>query len=161
LLDALAQADMFDGIPLDGLAQLARRGLKRSFSAETVLMRQGAVSDTMYVLLRGRVRVERSHPELSEPVILAELGPGDVVGEMGLLDHEPRSATVTTIEDVEAVELDDLALAQTVLKYPEVSTALLRLLSHRLRNADELSTELSIRANEDEVGGVAELEAPQ
>jgi CRP/FNR family transcriptional regulator, cyclic AMP receptor protein len=151
MLDALSQADMFEGIPLDGLARLAKSGIRRTFPSGHVLMHQGDVSDCMYVILRGRVNVERSHPQLSEPVILAELGPAEVVGEMGLLDHEPRSATVRALEDIDVVELDDLALAQTILQYPEVSTALLRLLSRRLRSVDELSAELKIRASDEEV----------
>jgi CRP-like cAMP-binding protein len=151
MLDALSQADMFEGIPLDGLARLARSGIRRTFKAGTTLMKQGDLSDTMYVLLKGRVLVEKTHPQLSESLTLAELGPGDVVGEMGLLDHEPRSATVTAIDEVDAMELDDLALAQTVLQYPEVSAALLRLLSRRLRSADELSTELLYRASEEDL----------
>jgi CRP-like cAMP-binding protein len=150
MLDALSQADLFEGIPLDGLARLARSGIKRIFPMGNVLMRQGDVSETMYVILKGRVQVERSHPQLSEAITLAVLGPGEVVGEMGLLDHEPRSATVTAIEDVEAMELDDLALAQTILQYPEVSTSLLHLLSRRLRTTDELSAELRLRAVEEE-----------
>ncbi len=150
MLDALSQADMFEGIPLDGLARLARSGIRRTFAAGSTLMKQGDVADTMYVIIKGRVLVERTHPHLSEALTLAELGPGDVVGEMGLLDHEPRSATVTAIDEVDAMELDDLALAQTVLQYPEVSTALLHLLSRRLRSADELSTELLYRAGEEE-----------
>jgi CRP/FNR family transcriptional regulator, cyclic AMP receptor protein len=150
MLDALSQAEMFEGIPLDGLVRLARSGIKRSFSVGTVLMRQGDVSETMYVILRGKVHVERSHPQLSEAITLAVLGLGEVVGEMGLLDREPRSATVTALEDVEAMELDDLALAQTILQYPEVSASLLRLLSRRLRSADELSDELRKRAVEEE-----------
>jgi CRP-like cAMP-binding protein len=150
MLDALSQADIFEGIPLDGLVRLARSGIKRGFSKGTVLMRQGDVSETMYVILRGKVHVERSHPQLSEAITLAVLGPGEVVGEMGLLDREPRSATVTALEDVEAMELDDLALAQTILQYPEVSASLLRLLSRRLRSADELSDELRKRAVEEE-----------
>jgi CRP-like cAMP-binding protein len=150
VLDVLAQAEMFKGIPFDGLAQLARNGIKRNFSSGSELMRQGDISDAMYVILAGRVRVERTVPQMPEPVVLAELGPGQVVGEMGLLDHEPRSATVTAIEDTEAVELDDLALAQTVLRYPEVGTALLKLLSERLRSTDELAMELLRRARGDE-----------
>lgn len=40
---------------------------------------------------RGRVRVERAHPQLTEPILLAELGPGEVVGEMGVLDGAPAT----------------------------------------------------------------------
>lgn len=145
MLDVFSKAEIFTGIPLNGLAQLAETGILRKFAAREVLMRQGDVSETMYVILSGRVEVTRSHPMLRRPLLLAKLGPGDVVGEMGLLDHEPRSATVTALEPTEAMELDDLALAQTILRYPEVSVELLKILSKRLRSTDELATEFAKR----------------
>lgn len=148
--DVLAATDLFKDVPSDGLSQLVRAGVLRRFPRGTQLMRRGEISDVMYVVVEGRVRVERSHPDLVQPMVIAELGPEQPVGEMGLLDHLPRSATVTAIEDTEVVELDDLALAQTVFRYPEVGTALLRILSQRLRTQDELAMELLRRARGEE-----------
>lgn len=68
-------------------------------------MRQGDVSDCMFVIASGRVRVERRHPVLTAPLTIAELGVGGVVGEIGLRDGEYLSATVTAIEDTETVAL--------------------------------------------------------
>ena len=134
---------VFRQIPLDGLARLAERGHPRIFVMGSVLMRQGDPAETMYVILSGKVRVERSHPALIEPVVLADLGQGEVVGEMGLLDGEPRSATVTALEDTETLEMDAADLSYTVLRYPEVSMALLRTISRRLRSIDELAAQLA------------------
>ena len=141
----LAEANGFRDIPLDGLRRLAEQGQPRSFEAGAELMRQGEVGNAMYVILRGRVRVERSHPDLTEPLALAELGPGEVVGEMGLLDGSPRSATVTAVDETETVELSADVLGQVVVQYPDVSGALLRLLTRRLRSTDELADELARR----------------
>jgi CRP/FNR family cyclic AMP-dependent transcriptional regulator len=145
VLDVLSQSEIFRGVPIDGLAKLAHTGIIRRFPAGALLMRQGDISDTMYVILSGRVKVERSDHQVGSPLALAELGPGDVVGEMGLLDREPRSATVTALEATEVMELDDLALAQLVMHYPDVSGGLLRVLSRRLRSTDEVATELWTR----------------
>jgi CRP/FNR family cyclic AMP-dependent transcriptional regulator len=150
VVDALSKSEMFGGVPVDGLQKLAQTGINRHFPAGAQLMRQGDSSDTMYVILSGRVKVERSDHQAGGPLELAELGPGDVVGEMGLLDREPRSATVTALESTEVMELDDLALAQLVLHYPDVSGGLLRVLSRRLRSTDELATELWTRAGRGE-----------
>lgn len=141
----LSQVEMFKALPLDGLSALAQQGQQRSFPAGAQLMAQGEVGETMYVILQGRVRVERSHPDLIEPLVLAELGPGEVVGEMGVLDDAPRSATVIAVEQTETLELTAPALAQTILRYPAVAGALLRLLSRRLRTTDELAAELARR----------------
>ena len=138
MLDILAQVAVLQAMPRDGLVHLARRGHRRVFGSGAQLMRQGDISDSLHIILTGRVRITRSHPQILRPVVLAELGPGDVIGEMGVLDHEPRSATVTALNAVETLELDAFALSQTILDHPEAAAALLRVLSRRLRSTDEL-----------------------
>jgi CRP-like cAMP-binding protein len=140
LLATLATA--FAGLPKEGLARLAERGKPCNFPAGAELMHQGDEGDCLYVVLRGQVQVERSHPDLAEPLILAELGPGEVVGEMAVLDRGPRSATVTAVEDTETVELSREAFASTLVAYPEVLMALLRMLAQRLRVTDELAEQV-------------------
>ncbi len=141
-LAALSQVEAFRLLSPEHLARLARLAQRRVFPSGSILMRQGDVSASMHVIVRGRVAVERSHPALSEPLRLAELGPGEVVGEMGVLDDEPRSATVIALEDTETLELSGSALAVTLLQSPEASMALLRMLSRRLRSTDELAVSL-------------------
>lgn len=143
--EAFQQVQGFSELPLDGLARLADEGVCRTFAVGAHLMRQGDVSDCMYLILEGRVSVERSHPDLREALVLAELGPGDVVGEMGVLDSGPRSATVIAIEHTETLELSAEALSATVAQHPEVSSALLRILTQRLRSTNELVEAMSHR----------------
>ncbi len=138
----LAEVSLFQAVPPEGLARLAMQGRRRHFSSGSQLIRQGEVSHSMHVIVQGRVRVERMPPGAQEPVVLAELGPLEVVGEIGLLDEGPRTATVTALTDTETLELESAAVAQIILEYPEVGTALLRLLSQRLRSTDELIEQL-------------------
>jgi CRP/FNR family transcriptional regulator, cyclic AMP receptor protein len=138
MLDLLAQVAVFQAVPLDTLVYLAQRGHRRAFSSGDRLMQQGDVSESLHIIVTGRVRVARLHPQILRPVVLAELGPGDVAGEMGVLDHEPRSAMVTALTMVETLELDASTLVQTILEYPEAGLTLLRVLSRRLRSTDEL-----------------------
>ncbi len=145
MLDMLIQVAPLRVLPVAGLARLAEQGHRRSFGPGTQLMRQGDISDCLHIIIAGRVRVTRSHPQIRRPVVLAELGPDGVVGEMGVLDHEPRSATVTALNTVETLELDAMTLARVVLDHPEVGVALLRLLSRRLRNTGELMERLARR----------------
>ena len=144
--DVLRSLALFEQIPLDGLSHLAQQGQARTFEAGSQLMQQGAASDCMHIILRGRVQVERSHPDLKEPLVLAELGPGQSVGEMGVLDDEPRSATVVALEETETMEISAHQLAEVVLRYPEVTAALLRTITRRLRNTDELAEEMARRS---------------
>ena len=138
MLDLLSQVAILQTLPVSGLARLAEQGRPRFFPPGSPLMRQGEASESLHIIRQGSVRVERAHPQILRPVVLAELGPGDVVGEMGVLDREPRSATVTALTVVETLELDAETLAQVLVDHPESATALLRILSRRLRNTDEL-----------------------
>jgi CRP/FNR family cyclic AMP-dependent transcriptional regulator len=145
MLDVLSQVAILQALPVAGLARLAEQGRPRRFPPGSPLMRQGEVSESLHIILHGSVRVERAHPQLLRPVVLAELGPGDIVGEMGVLDQEPRSATVTALNSVETFELDAPTLAQVLLDHPAAAAALLHVLSRRLRNADELLERMARR----------------
>jgi CRP-like cAMP-binding protein len=143
---ALHRARLFADIPPAGLRPLAAAAQRCTFPTGAALMTPGEPSDLLHVLVDGRVRVEQALPEVSNvPVRLAELGPGDVVGEMGVLDHAPRSATVTALEDTHTLGLGPDLLAATALQYPTVTTALLRILSERLRSTNDLVARLSRR----------------
>lgn len=137
-MTSLADIDIFQDFPPEGLARLTARGQPRTFATGESLLRQGEVGTTMFVIVRGRVRKERAHPDLSEPAAVLELGPGESVGELGLLDGEPRLETVTAIEATETVTLSAQTLAETLLLYPVLSVGLLGSLSRSLRTLDDL-----------------------
>jgi CRP-like cAMP-binding protein len=137
--DLLSQVALFDGIPAEGLARLQQLGRIQHFTFAERLAVQGETAENAYVITAGRVRVERSHPELMEPVLVGELGPGAIVAHEGLLDSARHSVTVTAIEDTEAIELSGLVLSVTILKFPKVAGSLLRALSRHLRTTDELT----------------------
>ena len=147
MLDVLAQVPLFQALSQGEVSRLAEQGRHRHFPAGSHLMRQGDHAASLYILLEGQVRVERSHPELTQPVRLALLGPGEIVGEIGLLDEGPRTATVTAMKETEALELTAPVLAQVILEHPDVGTALLRVLSQRLRSTDELAEQMG-RSNQ-------------
>ena len=138
MLSVFGQVEIFQGVAPDGIAQLEQRGRVRNFGTDEELMRQGQPSDCLHVIMHGRVRVERWHVALQDPVILAELGPGEVVGEMGVLDGGPRSATVRAIEPTETIELSAEALHELLQAFPESTLTLASVLTRRLRSANEL-----------------------
>jgi CRP-like cAMP-binding protein len=134
----LDPVDLFRSATPEARQTLSDRGRARTFHAGETLMRQGDISDAMHVILSGRVRVERAHSGEDAPILLAELGPNDVVGEIGVLDGGPRTATVTALEETRTLELHRTLLAVVLIQYPEIATDLLRKLSTRLRNTDEI-----------------------
>jgi CRP-like cAMP-binding protein len=136
----LAEVDVFQDFTPEGLNRLASLGRPRMFRAGEALRCQGEDGGAMYVILRGRVRTERSHPDLSEPVAVLELGPGESVGELGVLDLAPWPATATALEETEALELSALLLAETMLRHPVPSVGLLSSLSRSVRTLEDLET---------------------
>jgi CRP/FNR family transcriptional regulator, cyclic AMP receptor protein len=134
----MTAAQNAQSIPQVPLAVLASHGVTRSFAPGEDLMRQGDVSDVLHIVLSGRVRVVREHEELVGPLVLAELSAGSLVGEMGVLDGEPRSATVTAIEPTETREVPATTVMAVMKDQPQLADALLRLVSRRLRHTDSM-----------------------
>lgn len=111
------------------LPNLSERGRRRRFPKGTVLMHQGDPSNAMYLLVHGFVRVERMSPALVKPLHLADLGPGEVVGEIGIINRAPRSATVTALSDVLTIELPREEALRAIREVLGLPAALLNLVS--------------------------------
>ena len=100
----LKAVPLFASFPEDQLRMLTTMVTRRSASRSTTIMAGGDATDSLYIVLSGRLKVMMSDAEGKE-VILSILGPGEFFGEMGLIDDEPRSATVVTIEPCELLSI--------------------------------------------------------
>ena len=105
----------------------------------------------MIVLLTGRAKVA-SLSSAGREVIVAVRGPGDLLGELSAIDDEPRAATVTTLEPVEALLVPGSAFAAFLERRPRVALVILRMVAARLRYADAQQADF---ATHDVVGRVA------
>ena len=92
----LKAVPLFAGFPDEPLHMLTGVVTRRSAARSTTIMASGDATDSLYIVLSGRLKVMMSDEDGKE-VILSILGPGEFFGEMGLIDDEPRSATVITI----------------------------------------------------------------
>lgn len=104
------------------LQHVARQLQRQSVRAGETLMREGEAGSCLYFVSSGRFRVHRQQGKDSQTV--ATLQSGDVVGEMALVHAEPRSASVTALEDGQVLRLDRLAFLKVSEKYPELSKRL-------------------------------------
>jgi CRP-like cAMP-binding protein len=121
----------------DQVANLRAVGVLRTFKRGQALLHQRQVADRVVILRAGRVKVIATTPGGRE-VILAFAGPGELVGELAAVDQEPRSASATALEDVEALCLSVPDFRALVMEHPTASLALLESLSRRLRYADSM-----------------------
>lgn len=106
----------------------------RSWDAGRVIVEEGTVGEQLFILVRGRVAIE------TEGMVLAELRPGAHFGEMGLVEHAPRSATVRALESTSAVVLGRTELLSLMRREPVLAVKLLwslvQALSERLRSSN-------------------------
>ncbi len=100
----------------------------------TVFIHEGETqrNDYMMLVLEGDIAVENELPGLHETMVVNVIGPGHVIGEMGLLDGAPRSATCTATTDVVVAVLSRTALMRLLKDEPRVAARLLLVLSTRM-----------------------------
>lgn len=89
-----------------------------------VLVRHGETSDSIYIVISGRLRVVSPNAD-SEEKVLAELGPGETIGEMALITGEPRSADVYAIRDTQLAKLSKPAVERLLVRHPMAALLML------------------------------------
>ena len=104
------------------------------FAAGATILREGDRANTNYMLLvlTGEVAVEKAETTPNEPISVSVLGPGNVIGEMGLLDGAPRSMTCRAATPVQAAGLARDALQTLIDKNPKVGAKLMIAISQRM-----------------------------
>ena len=119
---------------------------RKAYKAKSTVLKQGEVSDSLYLILEGSVSVmieDEAEPE--HMLVVSYLNPGDFVGEMGLFDEEPpvRSAMVVAKTDCEVAEISYEKFHHIHPQYPEVLYAISRQLGKRLRQTTRKLSDLA------------------
>ena len=138
----LSRIFLFRGVPARDLERLAALMHERSFPAGASVLTAEEPGEAVYVLLGGTVKVHTSLPDGTQ-VILAVLGPGEVVGEMSVSDSLGHSASVTTLEESTFLWMDRKTFLSGIEEVPAISRNLLGILSRRLRLADTQTRSLA------------------
>lgn len=123
----LKSIDIFHEIPGDLLASVAQLATEHRFANGARLLTEGEPGAFVYVLVEGEVRVTHQKAEI------AQLGARECVGEMSLLDAQPRSATVLALSDVLALRIDQAPFFELMEERAELSRGIISVLSRRIR----------------------------
>ena len=126
---------------------------RKSFPRSTTIIAAGDMTDSLYVIISGRLKVMMTDDDGGE-VILAILGPNEFFGEMGLLDDAPRSASVVAIEPCELLSLSKKDFKKCMADNFEMTMTVMRGVVKRLREADKKIGSLALM---DVYGRVARL----
>lgn len=149
----LRAVPLFSSVPDEQLRTLATVVTRRSLTRGATVMVAGDQTDSLYIILSGRLKVMMSDAEGKE-VILSILGPGEFFGEMGLIDDSPRSASVVAIEPCELLAIAKRDFSKCLAENFEMAMAVMRGLVRRLREADRKIGSLALL---DVYGRVARL----
>jgi len=149
----LRSVPLFASFSEEPLRLLATVVTRRSVARGTMIMAAGDPTDSLYIVLSGRLKVMMSDADGKE-VILTIIGPGEFFGEMGLIDDAPRSASVVAIEPCELLAITRRDFKKCLAENFEMSMAVMRGLVRRLREADRKIGSLALL---DVYGRVARL----
>jgi CRP/FNR family transcriptional regulator, cyclic AMP receptor protein len=132
----LRRVPLFHSLNEAQLDLLATGSLRRNYPRGRTIVAEGEPSQSLYILLSGRAKVQRSDSEGKE-VILAVIGPGEFFGEMSLIDDAPRSASVITLESSDFMAINKDSFKAMLLQNNDICMQIMRGLVRRLREADK------------------------
>ena len=136
------------------LERFSRVAVPRSYPEGTRVFHEGDHSDACYLVRSGTFRVTREHPD-GRAITLATLSPGDIVGELAMLDGEVRSASVETLGGKgELLALPASDVRSLLEKHPDITVKMVAALTRRLRAANERISRQSFQTVPSRVAGV-------
>jgi CRP/FNR family transcriptional regulator, cyclic AMP receptor protein len=133
---ALAKVGLFEGLNPKFLKGLAGIATERSFKPGDYLMRQGESGIGLFIILTGKVRVEKTDA-CGRTVEIAENGPGDILGEMAVFDGSPRSASVAASAETTSLVLASWEFNAFLKAHPEAALELLPIVVKRFRETND------------------------
>ncbi len=149
----LRSVPLFADLEEDELERFSRVAVPRSFPAGTRVFHEGDRSDACYIVREGSFRVTREHSD-GRAITLATLGPGEVFGELAMLDGDTRSASAESLTDGELLALPATDVRNLLARHPEISVKLVAALVRRLREANERISRQSFQTVPSRVAGV-------
>ena len=134
--EIVQSSHLFKSLDDAGRLDLIESGYVVSFEAGEMVMRQGDIGATMFLVMSGRVLV-KTDGGTGTDVHLAELGRGACIGEVALLTASPRTATVEAADDVTLIALEKHRVQRVIDAYPKVRELLEAMIEGRARDTVE------------------------
>src|ERR1700733_7456420 len=132
MLEAIPLFRQLSRAELQALRQIVR---EQKFTGGQEIFQEGAPGDGVYFVKAGLVEISAGKTERR---VFSRLGPGEIFGEMAVIEHRPRSATASAAEDSEVYFLPRGEMLPFIERSPGLAFALLQQISHRLREFDQL-----------------------
>lgn len=132
----LAKVPLFSRVGRRSLTSFAEACIRSKLSAGEILFREGDPGGSLYVIVSGRLRIERL-TATGELFVIGMRGAGECVGDMSLIDGEPRSATVVAATNCRLLAMRRADFERLIQDEPSAGLAIMQTMSRRIREADD------------------------
>jgi uncharacterized membrane protein len=146
----LGTVPMFKPLDSEQRAALAALLEAASYSKGETIFRQGDPGDCMYVVCSGLVEISTTD-KLGQKIVLIEARPGDIFGELSMLDAGPRSATAHVLEDTSLLVLGRNELRHFLRQQPDAALDMMATMGRRLRETDVMLRQMAVRNVNEEI----------
>ena len=133
---SISELPLFAGFSQAEVTELESRMWRKEFAPQQTIVREGGPGDAAFLVVSGLVAVRHKDPDSGVEFLLAELGPGEMVGEMALLTGKRRTASVVAIEQTVCAVLERTDFERALLEHPGIALALARVMAERLDKAN-------------------------
>jgi CRP/FNR family transcriptional regulator len=152
-IELLRSVPLFADLEEGELERFSHVAVPRSFPAATRVFHEGDSSDACYIVSEGSFRVTREHSD-GRAITLATLGPGEIFGELAMLDGDKRSASAESITDGTLLALPANDVRNLLARNPEIALKLVAGLVRRLRAANMRLSRQSFQTVPSRVAGI-------
>jgi CRP/FNR family cyclic AMP-dependent transcriptional regulator len=135
-LAGLKKIPYFSDVPDEALEKLASSALKKTYPKNAVIINEGDEAGSLFIILSGKIQAYLSN-ESGRTVTLSTQESGSFFGELSLLDAEPRSASVITLEATTCILIPRTAFLNWLQDHPNAASCIIRSLTRRIRNLTE------------------------
>ena len=135
LAPALGDFEIFSTLSPDGLVALSKAAGRKSWTAGSTIFLRGDQGDYLLALTAGRVRLSLASPTGKE-LVLRHVGPREIIGELALIDGEPRSADAVAVEATTAIVVPRARFQAAADAHPALAMSVARYLASLLRNTN-------------------------
>ena len=131
----LKSVNLFKNIPGSTLSKIAQLASEVQFDANYGIFDEGDHGDSLYVIISGKVSITNNNQSI------AILETGECIGEMSLLDQQPRSAGAFATEDSILLKIDQESFYELMASNPEIMKEIVKILTKRVRDINKKFTE--------------------
>jgi CRP-like cAMP-binding protein len=127
----LKSVNLFHEIPGDVLTQIAQIAEEIRYEPQQKIFKEGDYGDSLFVIISGKIDIIQNEHSITQ------LEKGNCIGEMALLDQEPRSADAITLEDSILLKIDQEGFYELMASNPEIMKQIVKMLTRRVREMNE------------------------